>query len=359
VPAWSGNGSRLEFGTGLGRGLGYGHVEWLGGREVVAVVECRLCPKQCRIPEGHAGDCRVRMNLDGRLRAVTFGLPVSVHVDPVEKKPFFHYHPGRRILSLATVGCNLHCRNCQNWQISQANPEDVEAHDLPPDAVVEVAEREGIPLLAATYTEPLVYWEYTYEVAAAAKRRGIRTAVVTAGYVNEQPARELFRVVDAATVDVKAFDDRFYREVCGGGLRPVLEFLRIAREEGAWLEVSNLVIPGMSDDLGKVRQLVRWVRDNLGADTPLHFLRFHPQYRLENLPPTPVATLEAAWTLAREEGLRYVYLGNVPGHESENTRCPSCRAVVIGRAGYRVREIRVTPDGKCGSCGAAITGRFA
>ena len=321
-------------------------------------VQCRLCPKGCRIPDGHAGDCRIRMNIRGTLRAVTYGLPVAVHVDPVEKKPFYHYHPGARILSIATVGCNLHCRNCQNWEISQANPEDAEAYQLPPDRLVQLAQQEGIPLLAATYTEPLVFFEYTCDSAAEARRRGILTAIVTAGYVNEAPARELFRVVDAATVDIKAYDDQFYRENCGGGLKPVLEFLRIAREEGAWLEVSNLVIPGLTDDMAKIRLLVRWVRDNLGADTPFHFLRFHPQYRLQNLPPTPVATLDAAWTLAREEGLKYVYVGNVPGHESENTLCPTCGAVVIARSGYRVREVRVTSDGHCMACGGAIAGRF-
>ncbi|HOI10803.1 MAG TPA: radical SAM protein, partial [Myxococcota bacterium] len=197
-------------------------------------VECRLCPKQCRIAEGEAGDCRIRMNLGGVLRAVTYGMAVAVHVDPVEKKPFYHYHPGARILSIATVGCNMHCQGCQNWQISQANPEDVEAVALPPEEVVALAVREGIPLIACTYTEPFAYFEYTLDVATAARERGIPTAIVTAGYANEAPARALFAVVDAATVDVKAFDDAYYRQWCGGGLRPVLGTLVAAREAGIW-----------------------------------------------------------------------------------------------------------------------------
>jgi pyruvate formate lyase activating enzyme len=321
-------------------------------------VECLLCPKQCRIPPGKSGDCRIRINLDGTLRAVTFGFPVAVHDDPVEKKPFFHWFPGQRILSLATVGCNLHCQNCQNWQISQANPEETEAYALPPARVVDLARERGTPLVAYTYTEPIVYYEYAYETAALARDRGLRSAIVSAGYGNREPMRALFRVVEAATIDVKCFDETFYREICDGGLRPVLDTLETAREAGAWLEVSNLVIPGMSDDRGKVRQLVRWVRDHLGADTPLHFLRFAPQHRLRNLPPTPVRTLEDCLDLARDEGMRYVYLGNVPGHPSESTRCPSCGTVVIARAGYRVTDIRVTPEGTCPDCKTPIAGVF-
>ena len=323
-------------------------------------VICRLCPKECRIAPGQAGDCRIRINLDGTLRAVTYGFPVAVHVDPVEKKPFFHYYPGERIVSVATAGCNLHCKNCQNWQISQANPEDAEAVHLPPDQLVELAAREQVPLLAYTYTEPIVYFEYTYETAALARQKGLRSAIVSAGYANEEPMRALFRVVDAATIDVKAFDDAFYREVCDGGLRPVLNTLSIARESGAWLEVSNLVIPGLSDDLQKIRLLVRWVRDHLGADTPMHFLRFVPHHRLRNLPPTPVSTLEAAWKLAMDEGLSYVYIGNVPGHDAENTRCATCKRVVIRRVGYHLdmNEFHVSEDGTCSFCGGRIAGRF-
>lgn len=322
------------------------------------IVQCELCPKHCRIAEGETGDCRIRANLGGRLRALTFGFPVAVHIDPIEKKPFFHYFPGEKILSIATVGCNMHCKNCQNWEISQANPEDVEAYALPPSDVVALAKREDIPMIAYTYTEPIVYYEYTIETATIARSVGLKSAIVSAGYANERPIRAMFKVVDAATIDVKAFDETFYKEVCGGGLRPVLNTLVIAKEEGIWLEVSNLVIPGMSDDRQMLTRFVRWVKENLGLDTPLHFLRFTPRYKLANLPPTPVTTLEWAWKMALDEGLHYVYIGNVPGHESENTRCPSCRMVVIKRSGYRMLELNVSDDGRCVGCGTMIAGRF-
>lgn len=320
-------------------------------------VECRLCPKQCRIAHGEAGDCRIRMNLDGRLRAVTYGLAVAAHVDPVEKKPFYHYHPGARILSIATAGCNLHCQGCQNWQISQANPEDVEAFHLPPEDVVAVAVRERIPLIACTYTEPLAYFEYTMDTAIAGNARGLKTAIVSAGYANDEPVRALFRVVDGATIDVKAFDDAYYKRWCNGGLRPVLNTLVAAREAGLWLEVSNLVVPGLTDDPARVRDLAVWMRENLGPDTPLHFLRFVPHYKMQNLPPTPVSTLERAYGIAREAGLRYVYLGNVRGHASESTRCHACDAVVIERVGYQVRAVHLD-DGRCRACRTSIPGRF-
>lgn len=320
-------------------------------------VQCMLCPKQCKIPEGRSGDCRIRINIGGKLRAVTFGFPVAVHVDPVEKKPFFHYFPSTPILSVATVGCNMHCKNCQNWEISQANPEDQEAYDLPPKALVQAALSRNIPLIAYTYTEPIVYYEYTYESALLGKQQGLRSAIVSAGYANPEPMRALFKVVEAATIDVKCFDEQFYRDICDGGLKPVLNTLVIAKEENAWLEVSNLVIPTLSDDRQKIAMLVRWVKQNLGDETPLHFLRFVPHHKLKNLPPTPVETLEDAWKLALDAGMKYVYIGNVPGHEAENTRCPSCGKVVIGRVGYRITEMHLKKN-LCEFCGAKIAGVF-
>ncbi len=323
----------------------------------MAVVECTLCPKQCRIPEGRSGDCRVRVNLDGRLRASTYGTVVAAHVDPIEKKPFFHFHPGATALSVATAGCNLHCDGCQNWEISQANPEEVESHPLPPGELARLATREGTPFVAFTYTDPIVYYEYAYDSAVACASRGIGSVLVTAGYANDAPIRALFRVVKAATIDVKAFDDAFYRAHCGGGLKPVLNTLVAAREEGIWLEVSNLVIPGMTDDPAKIGELCRWMRTNLGEDVPLHFLRFTPHYRLQNLPSTPVVTMDTAWQIAKDAGMRYVYVGNVPGHPSESTTCAGCGTLLIERAGYRLQSVRMK-DGRCPSCGAVIPGVF-
>ena len=320
-------------------------------------VKCDLCPKGCVIAPGESGECRIRVNIDGVLTAVTYGHPVTVHIDPIEKKPFFHYHPGSPILSFATVGCNLHCKGCQNWEISQANPEETDAYYAPPDRLVYITRKKGIRFIAATYSEPLVFYEYTYDTAVEANKYGIKTTIVTAGYANPEPLRRLYKVVDAATVDIKAFDEQFYKDVCDGGLAPVLNGLVIAKEEGAWLEISNLVVPGMNDSDRHFKDLAGWIASNLGPDTPLHFLRFFPRYRMRNIPPTPVETLERARKISQDKGLHYVYIGNVPGHEAENTYCPSCHRVVIRRVGYHLIENHVK-GGRCEFCGHPIAGRF-
>ena len=320
-------------------------------------VRCELCPKECVIAPGESGECRIRVNIDGVLRAVTYGYAVTAHVDPIEKKPFFHYHPGSPILSFATVGCNLHCKGCQNWEISQANPEDTDAYYAPPERLVKIARVKGIPFIAATYTEPLVFYEYTYDTAVIGRKYGIKTVIVSAGYANPEPLRKLYRVVDAATIDIKAFDEKFYKEICDGGLAPVLNGLVIAKEEGAWLELSNLVVPGLNDTDRHFKDLSDWIVKNLGKNTPLHFLRFYPQYKMKNIPPTPVPTLERARNIAMAAGLHYVYIGNVVGHPAESTYCPNCHRVVIKRVGYHLLENHIR-NGKCEFCGYPIAGRF-
>jgi pyruvate formate lyase activating enzyme len=321
----------------------------------VSILTCDLCPKACRIAPGQSGECRIRVNLDGMLRAVTFGRPCSVHVDPIEKKPLFHFLPGTPILSIATVGCNLHCRNCQNHEISQANPEEEPAFELEPERAVAEAERERCRSVAYTYTDPVVWYEYALRTSEVARERGLRNVLVTAGYVNPDPWRRLLAVTDAANIDLKFFDDRRYREVCSATLAPVLAALVIAKEEGVWLEVTNLVIPTQNDDLAGIARMCRWHRENLGAETPLHFSRFIPRYRMRNLPPTPAETLLAARRTALEEGLLHVYIGNVPGSEGENTVCPGCGAVLIRRVGYRV-EPPAMRDGACAACGRPLAG---
>jgi pyruvate formate lyase activating enzyme len=323
----------------------------------VSVAVCELCPKRCRIPDGRAGDCRVRVNLGGKLLATTYGRPSAVHVDPIEKKPFFHYRPGTQVLSLGTAGCNLHCRNCQNWQLSQRSGEEMEelVHAEPAD-VAATAVENGCRSVAGTYSEPLVFYEYSSDLFAAARARGLGTALVTAAYANVEPVRRLARVTDAVTADLKSFDDRFYRENCDGRLAPVLDALAAFRAEGVWLEVSNLVIPTLTDDLGMIARMCRWIVAELGAGTPLHFLRFHPDYRLTNLPPTPAETLARARDVAGEAGLQFVYVGNLPSAAGETTLCPRCGAAVIRRSGYRVLENRLTA-GRC-PCGETIPGRF-
>jgi pyruvate formate lyase activating enzyme len=319
-------------------------------------VRCELCPRRCVIPPGASGDCRVRVNLDGELKAVTYGLPVSAHVDPIEKKPLYHYLPGTSILSIATVGCTLHCLNCQNWEISQANPEETDAFSAPPTEVVAAARRAGSPSIAYTYTDPVAYYEYALDTSRAAREAGLRNVLVTAGYANPEPLRELYRVSDAATIDLKAITERFYRDICGGTLGPVLDALVLCKAMGVWLEVSHLIIPTLNDDPRELTELSRFVARSLGVDTPLHFLGFHPQHRLTNLPPTPAATLKLARDLARSEGLRYVYVGNVTVPGGGTTRCPGCDTVLLDRQGFRVLSNVLGPDGACPTCGASIAG---
>jgi len=318
-------------------------------------VVCELCPRECRLAPGERGDCRIRANLDGRMVALTYGCPCSIHIDPMEKKPLYHFLPGAPILSLATVGCNLHCKNCQNWEISQANPEDVEAVPLPPAVLVQLARSERCPAIAYTYTEPVAWFEYTLDSARIARDVGIRNVLVTAGYVNEAPWRELLSVSDAANIDLKFMNDERYREVCDGELAPILRAIEICRAMGVWLEITNLVIPTLNDSDADFRAVARWIHDHVGADVPLHFSGFHPQYRLRHLPATPGATLERARDIARAEGLKFVYVGNVRVPEGGTTFCPECGRAVIRRVGFNVVEHHVV-GGACGYCATTIPG---
>jgi len=271
-------------------------------------VQCELCPKMCVIEPGQSGECRVRVNIDGVLKTVVYGFPCSIHVDPIEKKPLFHFLPGTGILSIATVGCNLHCRNCQNWEISQANPEESQAVSFPPKKLVELTQKSGCLSLAYTYTDPIVYYEYTYDTAKLARDNAIRNVLVTAGYINAEPWKKLLKYVDAANIDLKGISDDFYRRVCSGTLKPVQNALVLAKASGILLEVTNLIIPTLNDKPEQIRVLVRWVRANLGGDTPLHFSRFFPRYQMRHLPPTSLKTLDMAREIAISEGLCYVYI---------------------------------------------------
>ncbi|MBN1868045.1 AmmeMemoRadiSam system radical SAM enzyme [Candidatus Sumerlaeota bacterium] len=320
-------------------------------------VQCEICPKQCVIGDGQSGDCRIRINRGGKLLATTFARPCALHVDPIEKKPLFHFLPSSRIFSIATVGCNMHCKNCQNWEISQSGPlETNETYALEPDALVDLARKSDCDSIAYTYTEPVVYYEYTLETSKAARRAGMRNALVTAAYINPGPLRELCRVTDAATVDVKFIDDSLYRSNCDGSLQPVLNALKIFREEGVWLEVSNLTIPTLNDDDASIRKLCDWIVQELGPDVPLHFLRFHPLYRLRHLPATPEDTLERAREIAMRAGVHFCYVGNIRGTPSENTYCPSDRTLLIRRLGLQMLENHLTKDGACPTCGQKIPG---
>jgi pyruvate formate lyase activating enzyme len=307
------------------------------------------------IAPGQSGECRVRINLDGVLHSVVYGYPCSANVDPVEKKPVFHFLPGTPILSLATVGCNLHCKNCQNWEISQANPEDSQAFACPPEKVVALAQQYQCPSIAYTYTEPIIYYEYTYDTAKLARQAGIRSVLVTAGYVNAPPWRDLLQHIAAVRVDLKSVSDAFYRDICSATLKPVQNALVVAKSMGVHVEVVNLVIPTLNDKPDEIRDLARWVRANLGRETPLHFSGFAPMYKMRHLPPTSLQILETAREIAASEGLEYIYIGNRQTATGENTYCPGCQRLLIQRVGFAVLQNSLK-DGHCPDCGREIYG---
>lgn len=318
-------------------------------------VKCQLCPRGCVISEGHRGDCRVRENRGGKLYTMVYGNPCAVHVDPIEKKPFNHFLPTTLAFSLATAGCNLHCLYCQNWQISQVPPEETDNVDLPPEEVIQGALKTGSKSIAYTYSEPVVFYEYMLATARLARPVGVRNVVITAGYISPAPLRELCRTVDAIRIDFKGYNEEFYREVCSGTLSPVLESIKVVHEEGVHLELPILVVPTLNDDEDEIRGMCRWIMDSVGPDVPVHFNRFTPMYKLQNLPTTPVETLERAREIALEEGIHYVYIGNVPGHSANNTYCAHCGKLIIGRVGFYVTEYHLV-KGKCEYCGNPIPG---
>jgi pyruvate formate lyase activating enzyme len=318
-------------------------------------VQCDLCPKSCRISRGSRGFCRVRENRDGRLVSLVYGNPCAFHLDPVEKNPFFHVLPGSASLAVATAGCNFSCKFCQTWEISQAGPEEVFSFDISPGLVIKRAREMEAQSVAYTFVEPVVYYEYMRSVGRLAAEAGLLSLIHSNGFINPEPLSDLIPFLHAANIDLKSIDDAFYRDLCGGSLEPVLAAMKQLRASGVHLEITNLVVPTRNDDMDRIKAMCGWIRDELGPDTPLHFWRFYPLYKLRNLPPTPVAVLERARQTAQAEGLQYVYIGNIPGHEGENTFCPVCKKVVIRRTGYMVGEMHLS-GGKCDFCGHRIPG---
>ncbi len=318
-------------------------------------IQCELCPKLCVIEPGQSGDCRVRINIDGMLQTVVYGHPCSIHLDPVEKKPLFHFLPGSNILSIATVGCNLHCRNCQNWEISQANPEESRAYLYPPQKLVELTIQQNCPSLAYTYTDPVIYYEYTFDTAKLAREKGIRNVLVTAAYINAEPWKQLLEFIDAANIDLKGMSEEFYRDVCLGTLKPVLDALVIAKSMGVLVEVTNLIIPTLNDKPEQIRELVRWIKVNMGSETPVHFSRFFPRYQMRNLPSTSPEKLDTAREIALSEGLVHVYIGNILSKTGENTYCDGCQKLLIERKGYTILQNHLK-NGCCDDCGREIYG---
>jgi pyruvate formate lyase activating enzyme len=321
-------------------------------------VQCHLCARGCLLAEGERGQCRSRMNTGGEMKSLVYGRPVSVHVDPIEKKPFYHFMPGSQAYSIGTTGCPLRCKFCQNWQTSQASPEDYRVRFTPSGDLVESVRSRKAPVIAYTYNEPLVFTEYMLDIASTARMRGIRSVMVTCGFMAEAPLAEMCKALDAVKVDLKGYSESFYRDACGAELKPVLRTIKQIAKSRVHLEIVNLVVPTLNDTDRMIADLCDWVMGELGPDVPLHFSRFRPDYQMPHLPPTPTATLERARSFAMARGIRYVYVGNVPGHPGNNTHCPSCKKEVIRRTQFFVEEMNVK-GGKCGFCGKKIAGVFA
>jgi pyruvate formate lyase activating enzyme len=319
-------------------------------------VECTLCPQGCKVADRERGTCGVRENRGGTYVTLVHSRVCSAHVDPIEKKPFFHFLPGTQAFSLATPGCNMWCKFCQNWEISQFRPEQVTCHRLSPGNCTAAARRYACPTVCFTYTEPVIFTEYLLDVA---KEKGALKAVaVSNGFINEEPLKDWLKVLDAVKVDLKAFTQKFYEEITGGKPKDVLDSLVRIKASGKWLEIVTLLIPTLNDSEKEARDLAGWVMKNLGPDVPLHFTRFHPQYRLKNLPATPISTLERARNAALAAGLHYVYLGNVPGHSAENTLCPKCGKEILKRYSMSLLENHVL-NGVCEYCKTKIPGVWA
>lgn len=319
-------------------------------------LQCRKCPNECLIPpDGATGRCRNRESRQGKLYSIAYGNPCAVHIDPIEKKPLNHFIPTKKAFSIAVAGCTLACLNCQNWQISQFSPRETRNYDLMPEKVVKMALDTGSEAIAYTYSEPTSFYEYAYDTAKLARKYGIKNVWKSNGYTNEEPIRKLAKYMDAANIDLKSFDEGIYGRLNSGKLAPVLRTLKVFREEGVWLEITNLVIPTWNDDMDMIKRMCEWITKNKLDDAPLHFSRFSPLYKLNQLPPTPVSTLEKARETAMKAGIRYVYIGNVPGHQASNTYCHKCGKMIVERRGFVVLQNHITA-GKCAFCGEKIPG---
>ena len=329
----------------------------LAERQPDGSVRCNVCAHRCLVRPGREGICHVRENRDGTLVSTAYGQVVAAALDPIEKKPLFHVEPGSRAWSIATPGCPFHCTFCQNWEIAQGPRLGIRLPVRPtsPETVVADALEAEADAIAYTYVEPTVFLEYALDVGVRAREAGLRNLFITDGYATPEAARLLATVMDAANVDLKSFDDRFYRRMCGARLQPVLDAIVAMREAGIFLELTTLVIPGHNDDDANLRALTRWIVEQLGAETPWHISRFYPNYRLLDAPPTSVASLRRAADIGRESGLAHVYIGNAPDLDAEDTRCAGCGGVVIERHGYRVRN-HLRPDGTCRDCGRRLAG---
>ncbi len=362
-------------------------------REHGTTVRCILCPRECVISKGKRGFCRNRENQKGKLYTIVYGKPSVVDIGPIEKAPLYHFVPGHSRLCLTCASCNLRCKYCQNWHLSQSSSEDQNCYSYTPEETVKQAQTHNLSSISFTYTEPTVYYEYLYDISSIAKQMGMKASIVSNGYINREPLLKLLTVIDAVKIDLKGFSEKFYEEVCSATLKPVLESLLTVKKENVWLEIVNLIVPTLNDDPKMIEEMCRWIKENLGMDTPLHFTRFSPNYKLTHstapslafkdgrknrrsesilsnpwlsaegveglthLSPTPISTLESAYEIAKENGLRYVYIGNVPGHIYNSTFCPFCNRKVIHRTQFDILEMNVV-NGKCKFCNSTLQGKW-
>ncbi len=323
-------------------------------------IQCDLCPRDCKLRDGQRGLCFVRQCENGRMVLTTWGRSSGFCIDPIEKKPLNHFLPGSKVLSFGTAGCNLACKYCQNWDISKSREFDRLCDEAAPETIARAAAESGCASVAFTYNDPVIFLEYAVDTAIACHERGIRTVAVTAGYIHADARREFFAHMDAANVDLKGFSEDFYRKLCAGHLAPVLETLEyLANDTNVWLEITTLLIPGWNDADDELARMCAWIAERLGPEVPLHFTAFHPDWKMQDTPPTPPSTLTRARRIALEAGLHYVYTGNVHDPEGGTTFCPGCGAALIVRDWYAIPVYRLTDDGHCPDCGRRIAGRFA
>lgn len=318
-------------------------------------VQCLVCFRKCIIPNGKRGICLNRENNNGILYNIVYSKPSAVEIDPVEKEPAYHFLPASNILCIGTAGCNFKCKHCHNWHLSQQKLEDMEYYYLVPEKVVELAKKYNTPTISFTYNDPISFYEYMYDISKIAKQHGLRILWHTNAAINVQPLKEMLIYTDAITVDLKGFTDEFYKTQSLAQLQPVLNSLKIIKQSNVWLEIVNLVIPTLNDNLKDVEKMCVWIKENLSDEVPLHFTRFYPANKTVSLPPTPVKTLEDCYNIAKTVGLKYVYIGNVPGHKYNSTYCPNCKERLIFRIHFEVLENNIK-DGKCKFCGYTISG---
>lgn len=321
------------------------------------LVNCSLCPNNCIIQPNSLGSCKARKNIQGKLYSLVYPKPVSIAIDPIEKKPLYHFLPGSNSLSIGTFGCNLHCLHCQNYDISQKSADQSPQKDISPKELIKTAIKNKCKSISYTYNEPTIFYEYVLETATLARKKGIKNIMVTNAYINKEPLKELYPLIDAANIDLKSLDESFYKSICKAKLKPVLDSIKEIAKLGTWIELTNLLIPGYNDNKKQIEKLVKWVKQNLGLKVPLHFSAFYPTYKLLDTPRTYPNKLLEAKEIAKKQGLKHIYLGNTSLPDSGNTYCPKCNKILIERIGFEVRKNNIG-NNSCPLCKEKIDGIF-